>query len=80
MEVQRRPVWLSFTGMGCQWENMGKHMMSIKPFRESVRESSDYLQQFGINIYDEMERGLTDLENRPSLALLGIVVIEASMR
>ena len=34
---QPRPVWLSFSGMGTQWDNMGRDLMALHGFRESIK-------------------------------------------
>lgn len=38
--------------MGAQWFGMGKGMMKLKPFEDSIRKSSKSLETLGINVID----------------------------
>ncbi|XP_054154671.1 fatty acid synthase-like isoform X2 [Oppia nitens] len=46
----RRPVCFFFSGMGSQWTAMGKSLMEIDVFAQSVRRSADILKQFSIDL------------------------------
>ena len=40
----------SFLGMGAQWGGMGRRMMQIQTFRESIRNTAKYLKEYGIDL------------------------------
>ncbi|XP_075725722.1 fatty acid synthase-like isoform X2 [Rhipicephalus microplus] len=42
---EKRPIWFVFTGIGCQWNTMGRHMMQFAPFAESIRKSHTILHE-----------------------------------
>lgn len=48
-DVCRPIVWL-FTGMGCQWIGMGKSLMQIPPFRESMQKCHNILKRFAVDL------------------------------
>ena len=45
-------MWFVFSGMGSQWAGMGKTMMEIEVFRNSILKSDAILKQYGVNLYD----------------------------
>jgi fatty acid synthase len=54
-EVQKlapeaRPIWWVFTGMGSQWPGMGRELMRIPVFAESIERSHKTLEQFGLDL------------------------------
>ncbi|XP_058792836.1 fatty acid synthase [Phymastichus coffea] len=46
----KRPVWYVFSGMGSQWAGMGKDLMSIPTFRDSLRRCSEALKPYGVDL------------------------------
>ena len=45
-----RPVWVIFPGMGSQWNEMGKDLMKIEPFSESLRKSRETMKNLGMDL------------------------------
>ena len=45
-----RPVWVIFLGMGSQWNEMGKDLMKIEPFSESLRKSKETMKNLGLDL------------------------------
>ena len=45
------PLWLVFTGMGAQWFGMGKDLIQLPVFRNSVLESSEAIRHLGCDPY-----------------------------
>ena len=43
-------VLIPFLGMGAQWGGMGRRMMQIPTFRESIRNTAKYLKEYGIDL------------------------------
>ncbi|XP_054762953.2 fatty acid synthase-like [Lytechinus pictus] len=42
---ERRPIWYVFSGMGSQWAGMGKDLMVLEPFRETIDYLHDVLKK-----------------------------------
>ena len=49
-DISHRPVWIVFPGMGSQWNEMGKDLMKIDPFAESVQRSRTTLKNIGVDL------------------------------
>ncbi|KAH7944527.1 hypothetical protein HPB52_021123 [Rhipicephalus sanguineus] len=50
---EKRPLWFVFTGMGCHWNGMARHMMQFDLFANSIRKSHALLlDRFGIDLID----------------------------
>ncbi|XP_065216158.1 fatty acid synthase-like isoform X1 [Planococcus citri] len=47
---EKRPIWFVFSGMGSQWPTMGKSLMEIPIFAESIQRSHGVLQSKGIDL------------------------------
>ena len=45
-----RPVWIIFPGMGSQWNEMGKDLMKIEPFAESIQRTKATLKNLGVDL------------------------------
>lgn len=43
-------LWLIFTGMGSQWSGMGRELMKIDQFAQSIKNSALILQPYGIDL------------------------------
>ncbi|KAH7732285.1 Protein FASN-1 [Aphelenchoides avenae] len=46
------PVWFVYSGMGSQWPGMAEKLMRISFFDNSLRESSNALEEFGLDVYE----------------------------
>lgn len=47
---EKRPVWYIFSGMGSQWSKMGKRLMDLSLFRESIEKSHKILLGKGLDL------------------------------
>ena len=45
-----RPLWVIFSGLGCQWPKVGKDIMPVSPFAESIKRSKLTLKNLGVNL------------------------------
>jgi fatty acid synthase len=71
-----RPVWYVFAGMGTQWPNMGRDLMSISVFRESIMKSHAALEPYNINLYDMLTNAKEDTFNGTLNSFIGIASIQ----
>ena len=62
--------------MGSQWSGMGRTMIELEIFRQSIHESSDVLQQFGINLYKIIMFGDENVYDKPLNSFIGITAIQ----
>lgn len=49
--VGKRQVWYIFSGMGSQWTGMGRDLLALAPFRESIEKTANTLKNLGLDIY-----------------------------
>ncbi len=74
-----RELWLVLTGLGAQWLGMGRDMMRLEAFADSISHSHRILETFGINLLNFITRAnKDDFEDFvPSMtAMFAIQVIE----
>ena len=55
-----REIWFVYSGMGSQWVGMGRCLMALDIFRESIQECSDALIPFGVDLMDLIMNGTED--------------------
>lgn len=49
---EKRQIWFVYSGMGSQWANMAKDLMSFEVFSQSIHRCSEILRQVGLNLMD----------------------------
>lgn len=47
----KRQVWFVFSGMGSQWTGMGRDLLDLPPFKESIEKSANVLKPLGLDLY-----------------------------
>jgi len=71
------PAWFVFAGMGSQWPRMGRDLMTLDSFRESIVRSDTVLRQTGIDLVDLVTRSdehtFVDIVNT-AVSIVGIQV------
>ena len=55
--TQRRPVWFVFAGMGTQWQGMGRDLLTLPVFRQSILRSDAVLRPHGVPLFDMLAQG-----------------------
>ena len=71
---ERRPIWYVFSGMGSQWAGMGKELLPIPTFSESLRRCADALKPHGLDL---MNLILSGTDETFECVLQSFVVIAA---
>jgi fatty acid synthase len=76
--TEPRPIWFVYSGMGSQWAGMGQKLMKIPLFDQSLRESSDTLKEFGLDVYAMLQNSDPEQYQKNTLnCMLAITSIQA---
>ena len=75
---EARPVWFVFSGMGAQWPNMGRDLMTLDCFRESIMRSDALMKPYGAQLYDILTNSTDDAFKSNINSAIGIVAIQVS--
>ncbi|CAF0706992.1 unnamed protein product [Brachionus calyciflorus] len=79
VNAQERPIWFVFSGMGTQWEGMGRDMMNIEIFRKSMEKSNEILKPYGMDLIEIiLSRNSTSYE-RTLNSFVGIASIQIAL-
>jgi len=71
-----RPVWFVFAGMGTQWPHMGRDLMTLDCFRESIMRLDTVLRPYGIQLCDLLMDSKEDTFNDTVNSFVGIAGIQ----
>jgi len=73
-------VWYVFTGMGAQWPNMGRDLMTLDCFRESIMRSDALLKPYGVHLCDMLINSKDDTFSNIISSIVGIVAVQVRSR
>ncbi len=73
---EKRPIWFVFSGMGSQWNGMGKGLLDIPVFSQAVDRCDKVLRPRGIDIYHILTSDDHTLFNNIVHAFVGIITIQ----
>jgi len=71
-------VWFVFAGMGSQWPEMGRDLMTLDCFRESIMRSDTVLRPYGIELCKLLMDSKEDTFNNIVNSFVGIVSVQVS--
>ncbi|RUS90834.1 hypothetical protein EGW08_001453, partial [Elysia chlorotica] len=74
-----RPIWFVFAGMGTQWHGMGRKMMELDIFRQSIQRSSKTLSQYNVDLYDLIMNGDETTFDQTIPSFIGIASIQVAL-
>jgi len=74
-----RPVWLIFTGMGSQWHGMGKDLMQLEAFKNSILKSDRALKPHGVSVSDIIMSGDSNIFENTINSFVGIAAIQVAL-
>ncbi|KAL1449935.1 hypothetical protein WDU94_002403, partial [Cyamophila willieti] len=79
-EGNKRPVWFLFSGMGSQWQAMGKDLMKFPVFAKSVAKCDAVLKQHNVDIVNILtnEEDTTIYENILN-SFVGIAAVQIGL-
>jgi len=73
-----RPLWFVFAGMGTQWPHMGRDLMTLDSFRESIMRSDAVLRPHGVQLYELLLNSKDDTFDNTVNSFIGIVAIQVN--
>lgn len=76
--MTKRPVWFIFSGMGSQWSGMGKYLLNIPIFAESIRKCDAILKPKSVDIYDILTNEDPKLFDNILNSFVGIAAIQVN--
>jgi len=71
-----RPVWFVFSGMGTQWAHMGRDLMTLDCFRESVVRSDALLRPYGVDLIELLMNSTEETFNDVVSSFASIVSVQ----
>ncbi|KAK0397543.1 hypothetical protein QR680_002165 [Steinernema hermaphroditum] len=78
--TEQRPIWFVYSGMGSQWPGMGRELMVIPAFDNSLRLSSQALEQYGLDVYKMLcNPDAAQYENNTLNCMLAITAIQIAL-
>ena len=76
---EKRRIWFIFSGMGSQWPKMGKRLMDLPLFRESIEKSHKILQEKGLDLIHIITDDDPKIFDNILHAFVGIAAIQVSI-
>lgn len=74
--LAKRPIWYVFSGMGSQWNGMGKQLLSIPLFAESIRKCEAILKPKGVDLINILTNEDPTLFDNILNSFVGIAAIQ----
>lgn len=72
----KRPTWFIFSGMGSQWNSMGKQLLNIPIFAKSIRKCEAILKPKGVDLINILTSEDPALFNNILNSFVGIAAIQ----
>lgn len=76
ISTAKKPIWFIYSGMGSQWATMGKQLLRIPVFAESICKSHRILQMKGVNLLRIITTDDATVFDSVLNSYVGIVAIE----
>nr|WJN62148.1 fatty acid synthase 1 [Rhopalosiphum padi] len=77
--VGKRQVWYIFSGMGSQWTGMGRDLLALAPFRESIEKTANTLKNLGLDIYAILNSNDKTVFDNVLNSFVGIAAIQIAL-
>ncbi|XP_060080138.1 fatty acid synthase-like [Ylistrum balloti] len=78
-DTSERPVWFVFDGMGTQWHGMGRQMMKMELFKNSIMKSDAVLRPYGLCLYDLLMKGEESVFEDTLNSFVAIAAIQVAL-
>lgn len=79
VSADERPVWFVFAGMGTQWPQMGRDLMTLDSFRDSIMKSDAVLKPYGIHLCDMLMESKEETFSNTLNSFIGIAAIQVCL-
>lgn len=76
---EERPVWYVFSGMGSQWPEIGRELMCLPTFDNSLRRSARVLKPYGFDLMDLIHNGTERIFDDVLNSLVSIVSTQVAL-
>ncbi|CAF3688455.1 unnamed protein product [Adineta steineri] len=76
---ERRPIWFIFSGMGTQWSGMGRDLMELKIFRQSIEKSAVVLEKYNIDLFKLILQSTPADLDQPINSFVSIAAIQIAL-
>ncbi|KAJ8928306.1 hypothetical protein NQ314_019141 [Rhamnusium bicolor] len=77
--LKNRPVWFTYSGMGSQWSEMGKDLIHIDVFRNTLKKCAHTIKQYGLDLEDIVLNGTTATFTDPINCFTSIVAVSVAL-
>ena len=74
-----RPVWFVFSGMGTQWNGMGKELMKIPTFKKSIQKANGILKDVNIDVEKLLLQSDEDTYKNTINSFVGLASIQVAL-
>ncbi|XP_015113057.1 fatty acid synthase [Diachasma alloeum] len=75
----KRPVCFVFSGMGCQWPEMGTTLLHFPVFANAMKKCDIALRPFGVDIYDILTNPDESIFAKSSNSMVGLTAIQIGL-
>ena len=72
----KRPVYFVCNGMGSQWNGMGRSLMELEIFRNSIMKLEAAMKPYSFSVYDLLMKDDPAIFDNPQFAFMGINAIQ----
>lgn len=76
---EKRPIVFVYTGMGCQWIEMGKDLMKVPIFSGVIEKCHEVLLPMGLNIKEIITKNDEKVFSNVLYSYVGIIAIEIAL-
>lgn len=74
-----RPIWYIYSGMGSQWASMGKDLMALEVFRNSINRCADVLRAEGIDLVEILTTSTESTFDSVLNSFVAIIAVEIGL-
>ena len=77
---EKRPLWVVFSALGCQWPGMAKALMGFKPFADSIHASKQIIDKHNLG-FDLLQLVLEESQDLSNLleTFLALVSVQVAL-